>query len=349
MFFRILWVWAVFCGLGCVSPCTAAALILPPHALIAPNHPQKYLVKQGDTLWDIASLFLAQPWQVGDVWKHTTYPVYPGDEVSLVNQGNHKVLQIKHQRQVRLSPGVHIARDEKAIETIPVSKIRQFFNRPQIISAEQRDETPYIVEIDTGRLLVGNNDKIYVRGLDEDDTDNEYYIIVRQGNTYADPSNGHEVLAYEAIYLGEARLTQMGDPATLVIERAQREIQVGDFLLPVEEDILEQDFYPTVPLELNEAMIIAVVDGVNNIGQYQVVVINRGSLDDVERGNVLAVYQAEREIQDSLKKEAGKEPLYVPKQKSGVLLVFKVFDRVSYALVMRAERAIHVQDEVGLP
>ena len=328
-----------------------AALIIPANATIALDHPQQYVVKKGDTLWDIASLFLTRPWQVGNVWQHTNYPVFAGDVVSLVSQGQNQVLQIKHQRKVRLSPNTRISRKDRVIDKIPVNKIRQFFNRPQIISAEQRQETAYIVAVDQDRLLVGSNDSIYVRGLDEDALENERYIIVRQGVTYKDPSNNDEVLAYEAIYLGEAHLVSAGDPATLLINSVQREVLIGDLLIPLEQDILAQDFYPSVPFDITGARIIAVVDGVSHIGQYQVVVLNRGSLDDIERSNILSVYQSGRIIVDTVKSKKKKEQdiLQLPEKKSGILLVFKVFDRVSYALVMRSNNTIHILDKVGLP
>ncbi|MCK5664417.1 MAG: hypothetical protein KAI17_13090 [Thiotrichaceae bacterium] len=250
--------------------------------------------------------------------------------------------QDESRETLKLSPQVRIIERIQTIHTIKIGDIQQFLIRPHLITAEELESAPSIIANAQQSILSTQGVKIFVNEL-YDDISSEY-IIVHPGQHFLNPEN-NEVLAYEAIYLGEAKLLVPGDPATLTITKAKREIKLGDRLLPKEEkQVFSEDFYPHSPDILEEAYIIAVVDEILLIGQNQIVIINKGLQDGIERGHLLTVNKAGREIfQDFNFNDE------LPKQKAGTLLVFRVFDRVSYALVLTATLSINIFDEVDIP
>ncbi|HDN27596.1 MAG TPA: hypothetical protein ENG03_10970 [Thioploca sp.] len=262
-------------------------------------------------------------------------------------QNSEPVLPSSDGRTVKLSPQVRIIKREYRIPTIQVEQIQQFFNRPKLITEEEINDAGRIITNANQSLLSTKGFRIYVSGLNEAASVGSRYMIVRMGQTYRSPLDGEEgeVLAYEAIYLGEAALDIPGEPATLNITSATREIKNGDRLLPVEERGFQEDFYPHSPTLLEDAYIIAVIDGTGSlIGKYQIVIINKGSNDDIERGHVLAVNNGSRFI-----RELYEEEIILPQQRVGSLLVFRVFEYVSYALVMKSNLPIRLLDEVTVP
>ena len=156
------------------------------------------------------------------------------------------------------------------------------------------------------------------------------------------------MLGYEALYVGDATLLRTGDPATLELSRTVRETLIGDRLLPVGEEKIQQNFFPHPPAENVDGQILKVIDGVSQIGQYQVVVIDLGERDGMEQGTVLAAFQRGENIRDVVAKEADQR-VKLPDERSGLMMVFRPFERVSYALVLSATRTIHTQDAVRNP
>ncbi|MEN8219229.1 MAG: hypothetical protein ABFS56_23285 [Pseudomonadota bacterium] len=249
---------------------------------------------------------------------------------------------------VKLSPQVRIIEREHSIPTIPRGIIQQFLNRPQLITDEEIESAGYVIANANQSLLSTEGHKIYVSGLDEGAAQNRY-IILRLGQTYRSPleDDDGEALAYEAIYLGEAVLEIPGEPAALNIIKANREIRVSDRLLPkIDERTFYDDFYPHSPESLEETYIIAEANGTLIIGRYQVVIINKGLDDGIERGHLLAVNKNSRQIFDTI---SSQDEVVLQKQRAGTLLVFRVFDSVSYALVMSSRLPINVLDEVTVP
>ena len=192
-------------------------------------------------------------------------------------------------------------------------------------------------------MIAGTGHLVYVRGVT--DTGTADYVIVRRGDSYINPLNEEDILGHEAIYVGEGRIQRLGEPATLMISYAKREILNGDRLLPAGLDRFDETFIPKAPEKLMDGEIISVVDGVSQIGQYQVVVLNIGRQEEIRSGNVLAIYRSGKVVRDTVL--SGKVQL--PEERSGLLMVFRVFDRISYALVMDAERPIHINDRVRNP
>lgn len=349
-----------------------------PAVELKPDYPEKYVVVKGDTLWDIAARFLKNPWQWPQLWQanpqiQNPHLIYPGDVLTIYFidgkpvlgvQRNGKIVEEarvpervrvpeevtvpkevldKHYPTIRLSPRVRETGIEEAVPTIPFSAIDPFLTRPRVVTKGELERAPYVVAPADNHLASGGGYRIYARGLEKNTQDGDF-LLVRAGQTYRDPDSGR-VLGYEAVYLGEARLQRSGDPSTLLVKRSTREILRGDRLLPVMDNLYQRNFMPRPPENPVDAQIIAVFDGVVQIGQYQVVVLNIGRQEDIEIGHVLAVIQRGAEVKDIV--EGGSVKL--PDERAGEVMVFRVFEQVSYALVMRATKAMHILDRVTNP
>ena len=389
----------------------ASVLLLPSVALtqdtveLAPDHPDSYTVKKGDTLWDISGMFLREPWRWPDIWHvnpqiKNPHLIYPGDEVYLTYKDGRPVISVRRsgvRPTVKLSPTVReVSLEDLAVPTIPIDAIQQFLLRPQVVESDLLEEAPYIVSLGKERLVGGAGQRVYARGFNEYATGR--YTVYRQGEAYMDPDEPGTVLGYEALHIGDAVLEKRGDPATMVISRSKREVLTGDRLLPVTEDPLDSHFFPREPDTTIDGRIISVVDGVNQIGQHQVVVLNVGANDGLDIGHVMAVYQSGEVVKDPYvrhppraydayveldpEKQGGVDGLSIaadrlvrdiehlvveqwqrftdptktdieevtlPDEKAGLLMVFRPYDNISYALVLDATRPMHIHDIVRNP
>lgn len=328
-------------------------LVVANDVQLNPDYPKEYVVKKGDTLWDISGMFLKKPWYWPDIWQvnpqvANPHLIYPGDRLSLVYRDGRPVLEVSRGlKTVKLSPGAHEIQTDVAVPTIPLAAIMPFLTKPQVIGEEEFEAAPYLVATADERLISGAGDKLYARGTVAEQGDN--YSVFRGGKRYFDPVT-EELLGYEAIYSGDANVVQHADPATVVLTNTTREVLIGDRLLAFEEDSYDVNFMPhTLDTDL-EGQIISVFDGVSQVGQYQVVVLNRGAREGIETGHVLSVYKAGSTISDSVMPEALRNEentvVTLPDEHAGEAMVFKVFDKVSYAIVLKATRAIHVLDKV---
>ncbi|MGE0482896.1 MAG: LysM peptidoglycan-binding domain-containing protein [Gammaproteobacteria bacterium] len=385
---------AVFLGIMLFGSLAAADEV----ALRA-GHPQSYTVQKGDTLWDIAGRFLSRPWQWPDIWEvnpQIANPnlIYPGDVIGLTYKDGRPVLGLVADRNVKLSPTIRESRHDDRIQPIPLDAVGPFLSRPRVVAGGELADSAYIVGSQDEHLTYGSGHRIYVRGLGEAATNK--FSIFREGHPYVDPDTG-EILGYEAEHVGDARVERFGDPATLTITRAYKEILKGDRLV-AEEEIEVPEFVPHAPAAAVDGKILSIVDGLRQVSQYQVVVLNRGANDGLEAGHVLAVYQkgdvvkdvvgsdiADREQRAANLRAAQENPsavgrmfqtmvndvqaadrtlrdfvgtpregsssvtVQLPDERAGEVMVFRTFDRVSYALVMRMNRAIYVQDGVRNP
>jgi len=332
------------------------AFAAPP--TLNPSHPDRYTVVKGDTLWDIAGRFLKTPWRWPDVWHvnpqvKNPHLIYPGDELTLTYDanGNPIITRTKRGRPtVKLSPGLRKERLDRAIPTIPLDAIQQFLSKPLAVGETELQAAPYIVQPADEHVVVGAGDRIYVRGIKEEGKAN--FSIFRPGITYKKHTTNKdeepEILGYEALYVGEATVAQFGDPSTLLITSTQRESQTGDRLLPLSEDDINEHFLPHAPRADIDASIISVVDGVAQIGQHQLVVIDNGSREKLDVGTVLGVFTRGKTVLDNVSEERN-DTVKLPDERAGTLMVFRVFEKVSFALVMDATRAIHVFDAVRNP
>jgi len=323
-----------------------------------PRHPDSYTVKRGDTLWDIAGMFLRDPWYWPEIWQinpqiENPHLIFPGDLLSLayLNDGR-PVINVERGGTYtgsggveRLSPRVREQPLEEAIPTIPYETLAAFLARPSVLDKDARRNSPYIVAQREGLLGSAGHD-VYARGTDA--AVGSIFNVVALGNELRDPDN-KDLLGYQGIYVGQGRVDRSGDPATVHLLDTAREAAVGDLLLPA-EDIQPFNYLPHPPAQQVEGRIISVIDGVSLIGQYQVVVINRGANNGLETGSVLRVYKTGRTIRDDVSGHGVfHQKVRLPDEPAGTMMVFRTFDRISYALIMEATDAIAVLDTVRNP
>lgn len=323
-----------------------------PPPVLNPRHPETYVVQRGDTLWDIASLFLRDPWYWPEIWQinpqvANPHLIYPGDVLSLayLDDGRPAIqLERGAGTVTRLSPRVRSEPLEEPIPTIPFDILRAFLSRPAVLDDDELDTLPYVLAHSEG-LLGSTGRDVYVRGTDA--PVGAVYNVVHVGAPLVDPDD-NDVIGYEGQYVGQGRLRRSGDPATMTLTESTRETLVGDYLID-EESITPVNFLPRGPDSDIEGRIISVVDGVSLIGQYQVVAINRGARHGLEPGHVLRVFRTGEVVTDRINRRVFAEKVRLPDEPAGTMMVFRTFDRMSYGLVMEATRAISVLDTVRNP
>ena len=413
-------------GLASLVPVTGSADGMPPSASnagekaanakgdkvtqadLAANAPDTYTVVKGDTLWGIASKFLKDPWKWPQIWQKNRdeikdpHWIYPGDVIRLNRDGDSASLSLASRggaggpsggtaadaesNVVKIDPRTRIEALQEAIPSIPGAVIGPFLTQPLVVEANGMDNAPMIVATGEGRVVVGAGDSAYADRIGTEDGIN--WQLYRPGNALRDPETG-EVLGYEAKYLGDARVRRFGNPTTLDVLRAREEINRGDRLVAARE-ISYPTYMPRAPGKPIKGVIMSVEGGVSELGQFQVVTINRGARDGVEVGHVLAtlrrgpvVNRDGRVVEapapggswmSKLNWESRPTPVVpevapatpapsgpsktgvpargnvkLPDERNGLLFVFRVFDKMSYGLIMRATKPIYVGDYVQTP
>ncbi|MEW8005384.1 MAG: LysM peptidoglycan-binding domain-containing protein [gamma proteobacterium symbiont of Clathrolucina costata] len=317
------------------------------HVALNPSHPERYTVVKGDTLWDISSMFLRDPWLWPEVWYvnpqiANPHLIYPGDEIVLTYRDGQPVLQLS--RKNSLSPRVRATPLDQAIPTIPIDAIAPFLTRPYVVDENELEKAPYIVHFLDDHIVGGAGISYYARSIMEERP--IQYAVVRPEKPYKDPDTG-EILGYEALYVGTSELKRTGDPAKLLLTSSDMEAIIGDRLIKEQEDEPLIDFQPRVPENPIEGRIISVLNGVTQIGQYNVVVLNKGANVGLEAGHVLRILQGGEAIRDIVKGRG--EKVTLPLEEAGHLMVFRTFEKVSFALVMDATKPLHVLDWVRTP
>lgn len=321
-----------------------------------PDAPERYTVVQGDTLWDISARFLRDPWLWPEIWQvnpaiENPHLIYPGDTLSLIYGADGKPRVTVSERgkpTVKLSPEARAERLDTAIPAIPMDAVGPFLSRAGVISKEKYDSLPYVVAFQDERIIAAVGDKAYVRG--ELDRDAKRFMIVRIGEPYRNPgAKKGDILGYEMLEVATASLEATGDPASFQLLSVNREVLAGDRVMPIDDSELIDQFMPHPASGDLNGQIISVLDGVSRVGTYQTVVVNLGSTDGVERGHVFDVMQSGRVVKDKYSGKAGGEAITLPDEYAGTVMVYRVFDRVSYGLVMRAAKDIRVLDSVKAP
>lgn len=331
----------------------------PRRVPLAENHPDEYTVQHGDTLWDIASRFLKDPWYWPEVWYinpqvENPHLIYPGDVLALVTIDGEERITTVQASAYRLSPQARATPLTESITAIPYEQIASFLSRGLVLERREADNLPYILATRGDHMIAAAGNEVYVRGGDPTPTGTRF-SVVHVGDKLVDPDDGKTV-GYQGIYVGEGVMARGGDPATVSLTDTNREAYAGDRLLPETVDI-PLNFFPKAPNTEIEGRIISVIDGISLIGQYQVVVLNRGANDGLAPGDVLSVFQAGRVVRDrfasgalvSVGNLSGGQKVRLPDEEAGTILVFKVYDRIGYGLVMEATSDIHVLDTVRNP
>lgn len=353
-----------------------------------PDQPNSYLVVEGDTLWDISSKFLQEPWRWPEIWQVNPqiadpHLIYPGDVISLSYQDGSPVLRLDRGgnamqarrgagRTVKLAPEVRVNEHTQAIRSIPIDVIEQFLVRPLVVTRDEMNDWPYIVSNYDNHLIAANGNKVYIRGL-QGGQQQQRYSVYRKGDAYKTGSGEtSKIIGYEALHVADAIIEKTGDPATAVIVDSTREVLVGDRLVAQSSTDVNTDFIPRSPSTSIQGNVISVIDGVSEIGQYQVVVLDVGTSDGIENGNVVGVFQSGDVIMDKVRtehswrhrvrtdsafdgdafmdylgrKQAAGEPVQLPAEYAAVVMVFRTFGKISYGLVMEASAPVHLHDMV---
>lgn len=230
----------------------------------------------------------------------------------------------------------------ETVNSIPYEAVAAFLSTGAILQKDEADALPYLLETRGDHLVAAAGNEIYVRGLTED-MPGTRFNVVHIGDPLRDPDD-NRLIGYQGLLVGEGRLTRGGDPATVALTDTAREAVMGDRLIPDTVDI-PLNFFPRAPSTVVDGRIVSVVGGVTQIGQFQVVVINRGTNNGLSIGDVLSVFQTGEVVKDRIK--GGKVKL--PDEEAGTVMIFKAYDRISYGLVMEATQALHVLDSVRNP
>lgn len=329
---------------------------------VKPSAPKDYVVRRGDTLWGIANMFLRDPWLWPEIWYinpdiHNPHLIYPGDTVRLALRGDGRMaLQVVrgHAGQLpetHLEPMLRSTPLEGPIATIPYSAIAAFLSRPGVLTTEEVKRAPYILALADDHQIAGTGHGLYVKKLDG--YTGARYSVMHIDEPLIDPDSGHQY-GNLAIYSGTAQLTQPGRIAKLVLTDSARETLQGDVLVP-EEPNPTTDFVPHVPSQPVSGRIMAVVDNVLLAGQFEIVAVNRGAEDGLERGSVLMVDQVRGRVTDQCAQIEENSTCWfhptekLPSERAGTLLVFKTYARMSYALIISAIAPMHVDDHVRNP
>lgn len=361
---RILHVLIITLGLAAAAPAPADTVQL------RPDRPDRYTVVAGDTLWDIAARFLQSPWHWPRVWTinpdiRNPHLIYPGDVIVLRYVDGRPELTLLPNRKlspgtsgseaaagrtesgadlhtVRLSPRVHSEPLEQAIPTISPQAILPFLGQPLVVDEKQLSQAGYVTIGLDSRIALGDGSEFYARGVHP--AESGAYHVFRPGEALRDPGTG-EVLAYEAVYLGSARLLEPGDPAKLVITEVKQEILPSDRLLAARRRPPLPYYFPHAPARPVDGYVIAAQNAVAEIGSYTAVAVSLGRRDGIEEGHVLRVYYRQGRHADPVTRE----DYALPNEEAALLLVFRAFEKVSYALVLHATRPVNLLDLVGTP
>ena len=359
-----------------------------PVADLAPNAPDSYTVKSGDTLWAISGMFLKSPWRWPELWGmnlediRNPHRIYPGQPLFLDKSNGRATLRTRRAGgsdgaqpgTVRVSPRIRSeSLADASIPTLSPQAIEPFLAEPLIVDALTFSQAPRIVATQEGRVLLSRGDRAYALGgytagdsagrpLSDQKGEPLDYRVFRNATPLKDPTT-LEILGYEAQYVGKAELSrgessvQNPDkngklqtervPATIDIVAAKEEIRVGDRLIPEPPREL-RSYVPRAPSSPMAGQIVSIYgNAVAWAAENQIVVINRGSRDGLERGHVMALLKDGERLKD--KTDSARPDIKLPNERNGLLMVFRTFDRLSYALILHATDGIKIGDRFANP
>jgi hypothetical protein len=354
---------------------------------IKADAPDRYTVVPGDTLWGISQRYTDSPWRWPELWNmnreqiRNPHLIYPGYVILLDREKGRLTIAAPGTEPTpgaapapgaqapvapapaptpatttapsgpaRFGPRVRaesLARQE--IPSIPPTAIEPFLSRPLAIEPDGLDKAPTIVGTQADRVVLSTGNTAYVRGIGT--SKDESWYVYRKGQALVDPDT-NRTLAYEAIYLGTAQLTRPGEPATFVLTNVMQEVETGDRLI-VAPRTLPVNYAPRAPSGQVKGRVIAIYGGVASVGEagpQQVISINKGKADGIEIGHVLALYSLGGQVRDSTKPRAAADAfIQLPNERAGLVFVFRVFERISYALIMQTTRPVRPLDVVQTP
>ena len=353
-----------------VSGLAAAQAPSAPLTLRA-DAPERYVVVPGDTLWGISQRYTDSPWRWPELWGlnkdqiRNPHLIYPGNVILLDRASGRLSIgggapgkpgattsegTASARGTMKLEPRIRSqALDKEGVPSIPAALIEPFLTRPLIVEPDGLEKAPTIIATQTDRVILAAGNTAYVRGISGAKEDTWY--VYRRGSPLVDPDT-NQTLAYEAIYLGTAQLTRPGDPATVLLTTAVQEVEAGDKLVAAARP-QSLNYVPHAPTSQIHGRIMGIYGGVSQVGEagpQSIITINRGSRDGLEVGHVLALYARGGSVRDRTKPEDAEDArIQLPNERAGLAFVFRVFDRVSYALVMRLTRPVAPLDVVQTP
>ena len=337
----------VFALFGLIGPAGAAS---PQPTQVKAEAPDSYVVVKGDTLWGISGRFTNDPWRWPALWDlnkdqiKNPHLIYPGDVIRLDRLSGRLSIASGSKEPNRLSPRI---RDEgttdKPIPSIPPAIIEPFLTRPLVVEPGGLDKAPTIVGTEDDRVAMSAGERVYVRGLS--DASAKSWFVYRQGDALIDPDT-NQTLGFEAKYLGTAVVLASGEPATVRLSHTIQEVTKGDKLIAIGKPQLVT-YAPHAPATFIKGRVISIHTAGGRLaeaGQGAIVALNRGRADGIDVGHVLALYTQSRTV-----KVADSGSMQTPEERYGLVFVFRVFDRVAYAIVMKIGRPLSNLDVVQTP
>ena len=317
---------------------------------LADNHPVDYTVVKGDTLWDISGKFLKDPWRWPEIWRQNSQIqnpdlIYPGDRLVLRYTDGQPYLDHLSGREraarkvVKMGPAVYIEKLDNAIPAIPPQVIMAFLEDRQIVESRNLDKLAYVTEGVNQEVVLGALSDMYVRKIDG--APGTRFRIIRMRGALVNPDN-KKVIAYETETLGEAEMLRPGDPAKLRIIKSNKEVNQGDRLVPAVRTLTLPYYHPKAFREPISMSILGAVSEVKEYGPGDVVTLSAGSDQGLEPGHVLQSMRDRGVQRDPVTKEKYRLPI----ERSGIVMIFKTYGKVSYGLIMRSSQGVLVHDKV---
>ncbi len=315
---------------------------------LRPDAPSHYVVKSGDTLWDIAHTFLEKPWEWEELWKNNPQlpdpdHIYPGTVIDMRNVNGKSYLSMSGRGTRVLVP---TAQKQPLLNPIPpleLSLVRPFISQNQVYSQDLLKNAPYVVGFSDQHLISSDGDHIYVKDLRGHP--NENFAIFREDGRFYDVKH-RAILGYNAAYIGNALMVKPGNPSTLVIDASKNRVEIGDRIMPIPRENNSLYFYPHPPRCKLTTAIIHIVEGIAIAGSNQIVVLDKGRAEGMDSGSVLAIVDEGDLVVDPVYHD---HRVKLPNEQIGELMVFRAFDHVSYALVMESLRPAHIGDLASNP
>ena len=323
-------------------------------ATLKASAPEQYIVQKGDTLWGLSNRFLNQPWYWPEIWYmnpqvNNPHLIYPGDVINVFYVGGRPYLTVDGETRVsgieKLSPSMRGEPIEATQKVIPIQAIEQFLTRPQIVDASQLESSPHIVGSRDNRIIYGANDSVYARGTNDFSVSSQFHVY-RPGTVFTDPDSG-DILGYEAIHVGDGEVSSEGDPATVYLTSATREVLRGDRLLKINDIDADTAFYPRAPDGDIDGKVIHLSNAITQVGTYQIVVSNVGKDQGLEKGHVVTINKAGELVRDSHAKASQTEDVRLPNEPTADAIVFRVFDNISYLFILDANRPVRTGDIIS--
>ncbi len=332
--------------------------------------PKSYLVQKGDTLWDISGVFLKQPWLWPKLWRlnpeiNNPHLIYPGDELHLFFDDNGLPMLVKGKLELKWSPKIRQQlKDQHPVSTLPLHVIAPFIRYDQVKTAQELDLLPYIIGNDEGYKSSLDGFKVYVNS---DLEVGQSYGIYHKGSAIIDPETT-EILSYNVKLVGTGKAIQRGDmnqkqPSTLYFESAIRELHSGAYVVPVNKEQQYPSVFTMRAGNTAKGLIISAVTNLREFAKYDVVMINQGNEQNVQAGDVLTVSRqspAVVETNDGPQKVSDSSRWHrmlssntsdydMPTETIGQVMIFRVYDKVSMALILSAKKPLRVLDGVTAP